>query len=66
VIIDMLGMQQLVLSIMQNGLQETQAAYAAAGGVIGPGTSSLGSNYVASLLLSATEKDLQEVRAWLA
>jgi hypothetical protein len=40
----MVGLQQLVLSIMQNGLQETQAAYAAAGSVTGPGTSSLGSN----------------------
>lgn len=63
VIVDMEGMQQLVLSIRQNGLQETQAAHAAAGGVIGPDAASLGSNYIAGLLLSATEQHLEQVRA---
>jgi hypothetical protein len=61
VVIDMVGMQQLVLSIMQNGLQHTQAAYATAGGVIGPGATPSSSNYIAGLLLSATEQHVQEV-----
>jgi hypothetical protein len=61
VVIDMVGMQQLVLSIKQNGLQHTQAAYAAAGGVIRPGATSSGSNYIAGLLLSATEQHVQQV-----
>jgi hypothetical protein len=65
VVIDMVGTQQLVLSIMQRGLQETQAAYAAAGGVIGAGAPLMGNNYIAGLLLSATEQHLAQVSALL-
>jgi hypothetical protein len=53
VVIDMVELQHLVLSIVQNGLQQTQAGYAAA--------SSGSTSYIAELLLSATEQHVEQV-----
>jgi cystathionine beta-lyase/cystathionine gamma-synthase len=61
VLIDMLELQQLVLSIHQNGLQQTQAAYAAVSSSSTAGVSAGHSNYMAGLLLSATEQHVEQV-----
>jgi hypothetical protein len=49
----MVELQQLVLSIVQNGLQQTQAAYEE--------VSSGSTSYIAELLLSATEQHVEQV-----
>jgi hypothetical protein len=57
----MVELQQLVLSILQDGLQQTQAAYAAVSSSNTAEVSAGHSNYIAGLLLSATEQNVEQV-----